>query len=39
LTHETNYTARVLYEKLAKNHGFVQYVYSSPVAVARARED
>lgn len=35
LTHETNHTARALYDKLAKNHGFVQYVYSSPIAPAR----
>lgn len=25
LTHETNYAARMLYDKVAKNYGFVQY--------------
>jgi GNAT superfamily N-acetyltransferase len=29
LTHETNSTARQLYDRLAKNQGFIQYVYSS----------
>jgi len=29
LTHETNTEARRLYDRLGKNHGFVQYVYSS----------
>jgi GNAT superfamily N-acetyltransferase len=28
LTHESNAVARRLYDRLAKNHGFVQYVYS-----------
>jgi GNAT superfamily N-acetyltransferase len=28
LTHETNTVARRLYDRLAKNHGFIQYVYS-----------
>jgi GNAT superfamily N-acetyltransferase len=28
LTHETNTVARQLYDRLAKNHGFIQYVYS-----------
>ena len=27
LTHETNATARLLYDRLAKNHGFIQYAY------------
>lgn len=27
LTHETNALARRLYDRLAKNHGFIQYVY------------
>jgi GNAT superfamily N-acetyltransferase len=31
LTHETNATARKLYDRLAKNHGFIQYVYAAPV--------
>lgn len=30
LTHETNSTARVLYDRLAKNPGFIQYSYSPP---------
>ena len=29
LTHETNAEARRLYDRLGKNHGFLQYVYSS----------
>jgi GNAT superfamily N-acetyltransferase len=29
LTHETNSVARRLYDRLAKNHGFIQYVYSA----------
>jgi GNAT superfamily N-acetyltransferase len=29
LTHESNRTARQLYDRLAKNHGFIQYQYSS----------
>ncbi len=28
LTHETNAAARRLYDRLAKNHGFIQYVYA-----------
>jgi GNAT superfamily N-acetyltransferase len=32
LTHETNATARQLYDRLAKNQGFIQYVYSSGIA-------
>lgn len=28
LTHETNATARRLYDSLAQNHGFIQYVYA-----------
>jgi GNAT superfamily N-acetyltransferase len=28
LTHETNAVGRRLYDRLAKNHGFIQYVYS-----------
>lgn len=28
LTHETNATARALYDRLAKNHGFIQYVFA-----------
>jgi GNAT superfamily N-acetyltransferase len=28
LTHETNTTARQLYDRLAKTQGFIQYVYS-----------
>jgi GNAT superfamily N-acetyltransferase len=31
LTHELNGTARKLYERLAKNHGFIQYVYAAPL--------
>jgi GNAT superfamily N-acetyltransferase len=27
LTHETNAVARQLYERLGKNHGFIQYTY------------
>ena len=30
LTHESNTVARRLYDRLGKNHGFVQYVYSPP---------
>jgi GNAT superfamily N-acetyltransferase len=30
LTHEANGVARALYDRLAKNHGFIQYVYSRP---------
>jgi GNAT superfamily N-acetyltransferase len=29
LTHETNSVARRLYDRLANNHGFIQYVYSA----------
>jgi GNAT superfamily N-acetyltransferase len=29
LTHETNSVARRLYERVARNHGFVQYTYGS----------
>ena len=29
LTHESNAQARHLYDRLAKNHGFIQYVYKS----------
>jgi GNAT superfamily N-acetyltransferase len=28
LTHESNAVAQRLYDRLAKNHGFIQYVYS-----------
>jgi GNAT superfamily N-acetyltransferase len=35
LTHETNHTARKLYDRLAKNQGFIQYVYSSPTTPVR----
>ena len=28
LTHETNTVGRRLYDRLAKNHGFIQYVYA-----------
>jgi len=28
LTHETNAVARRLYDRLGKNHGFIQYVYT-----------
>jgi GNAT superfamily N-acetyltransferase len=31
LTHETNATARKLYDRVARNHGFIQYVYASPL--------
>lgn len=30
LTHETNTVARRLYDRLGKNHGFVQYAYVDP---------
>jgi len=30
LTHETNSVARLLYDRLGKNLGFIQYSYSSP---------
>jgi len=30
LTHETNTVARQLYDRLGKNQGFIQYVYSRP---------
>jgi GNAT superfamily N-acetyltransferase len=30
LTHETNSVARRLYDRLAKNHGFIQYAYVAP---------
>ncbi len=29
LTHETNTTARRLYDRLARNHGFIQYAYAA----------
>jgi GNAT superfamily N-acetyltransferase len=29
LTHETNLVARQLYDRLGKNHGFIQYVYAA----------
>ncbi|MGB6306683.1 MAG: GNAT family N-acetyltransferase [Steroidobacteraceae bacterium] len=28
LTHETNATARLLYDRIGKNQGFIQYLYS-----------
>ena len=28
LTHETNVVARRLYDRLGKNHGFIQYIYT-----------
>ncbi len=31
LTHETNVVARRLYDRLGKNHGFIQYVYGKAV--------
>jgi GNAT superfamily N-acetyltransferase len=30
LTHESNAVARRLYDRVAKNHGFIQYVYFAP---------
>lgn len=30
LTHESNETARLLYDKVAKNHGFIQYQFLPP---------
>ena len=30
LTHETNTVGRQLYDRIGKNQGFIQYVYSSP---------
>ena len=30
LTHETNTRARKLYDRVARNHGFLQYVYEPP---------
>lgn len=32
LTHESNAVARHLYDRVAKNHGFIQYTYLSPDA-------
>ena len=32
LTHESNAVARRLYDRVAKNHGFIQYTYVSPNA-------
>jgi ribosomal protein S18 acetylase RimI-like enzyme len=32
LTHETNAVARRLYERLGKNHGFIQYTYAETPA-------
>jgi GNAT superfamily N-acetyltransferase len=29
LTHESNTVARRLYDRLAKNHGFLQYVFEA----------
>lgn len=34
LTHETNTTARRLYDRLGRNHGFIQYVYSRQIPLA-----
>ncbi len=34
LTHETNTVARVLYDKVAKNLGFIQYSYEPPGAAS-----
>jgi GNAT superfamily N-acetyltransferase len=30
LTHESNAVARRLYDRVAKNHGFIQYIYVPP---------
>ena len=30
LTHETNTVGRRLYERIGKNHGFIQYIYTAP---------
>jgi GNAT superfamily N-acetyltransferase len=30
LTHHTNAAARQLYDRLGKNHGFIQYAYGRP---------
>jgi GNAT superfamily N-acetyltransferase len=30
VTHESNAVARRLYDRVAKNHGFIQYTYVSP---------
>ena len=30
LTHDSNVTARQLYDRLGKNHGFIQYIYVDP---------
>jgi GNAT superfamily N-acetyltransferase len=32
LTHETNATARLLYDRVASNLGFIQYLYTPPSA-------
>ena len=34
LTHETNTVARQLYDRLGRNHGFIQYVYAPQSAAA-----
>jgi GNAT superfamily N-acetyltransferase len=30
LTHETNTVGRQLYDRIGKNHGFIQYIYAAP---------
>jgi hypothetical protein len=32
LTHQSNAAARQLYDRLAQNQGFIQYVYSAALA-------
>jgi GNAT superfamily N-acetyltransferase len=34
LTHETNTVARRLYDRVGRNHGFIQYVHAPPIATA-----
>jgi GNAT superfamily N-acetyltransferase len=35
LTHQSNAVARQLYDRLAQNQGFIQYIYTAPVGAGR----
>jgi ribosomal protein S18 acetylase RimI-like enzyme len=37
LTHQSNQVARQLYDRLAQNQGFIQYVYTKPAEADRDR--
>jgi GNAT superfamily N-acetyltransferase len=36
LTHQSNDVARQLYDRLAQNQGFIQYIYTAPVGAGQA---